>query len=346
MSYYDLNALLRKKDINGKEPTKYIITNNRSAGKTTVVLMHFVDEWMTDNNRQFCLIYRTAYEKKAAHMILEEPCRFCGIEDVEVGIKNIVDTIIYQIFINEKPAGYSISLAQADKLKKYSSIFAKVENALFDEYQLERGKYLKHEVADLTSVLMTVSRGGGKQSRPIKFFMCGNDISVLNPHLIELGIPSRLRPDTNFLRGDGWIADFRINESAKEAIESNDLFKGLSADYVKGMTAGKFLKNFDKFICKPKGNSRYFLTIVFRGKYYGVRYFEDNFIYVTTKYDASFKRVVTNQIDDFGDDMEFIDRVHPSFKLLMEFFNRGVLRFDSHETEEAMFSFLGITLYD
>lgn len=60
--YYDISRLLSKKDLNGKTPELFIVTGNRTAGKTFSAKRTIFEDFLNDNKRKFMLQYRYNYE--------------------------------------------------------------------------------------------------------------------------------------------------------------------------------------------------------------------------------------------------------------------------------------------
>ena len=113
--------------------------------------------------------------------------------------------------------GYAISLNNADQIKKYAHLFSDVARMIFDEFQSETNHYCSDEVEKLLSVHTSIARGQGEQIRYVPVFMLSNPVSIINPYYVELGISNRLKEDTKFLRGDGFVLEQGYIESASEA---------------------------------------------------------------------------------------------------------------------------------
>lgn len=125
--------------------------------------------------------------------------------------------IFHELYIDDEPCGYAISLNSADQLKKYSHLFSDVERMIFDEFQSETNHYCSDEIRKFISIHTSVARGQGKQSRYVPVFMLSNPVSIINPYFVELGISERLKDDTKFLRGDGFILEQGFIETASKA---------------------------------------------------------------------------------------------------------------------------------
>lgn len=348
--YYSLTEILKKKDINGEKPSIYLITNNRSAGKTTSVLEYSLERFHksieeTGIGEQIVLLYRTRYEINGCAKLYDDVLERHPEYGKEITTKGIASGMIQQLMLDGVQYGFAIDISSADKLKKYSPIFSHVERALFDEYQLESGNYLKNEVRKLMSTLMTISRGGGSQSREIELFMLGNPVTIMNPYYCELGIHKRLMKNTKFMRGDGWIAEFGFNQSASDAISKNGLFKAMGGRYRDYAVESEYLVEGSNFIEEPSGKSRYLFTLLHNGKEFGVReFFNNGFIYVTTKPDKCCKMIFTYNVGEHDFNTLMLERASYTFQLIELSFRKGRLRFDSVESKNAIFDILALNV--
>lgn len=61
MSYYDGTKLLSLLDLNNKRPEIYMVTSNRTGGKTTYFGRLVVNKFLSKGEK-FCLLYRYDYE--------------------------------------------------------------------------------------------------------------------------------------------------------------------------------------------------------------------------------------------------------------------------------------------
>lgn len=351
--YYTLDEIFEKKDINGEKPSTYIITTNRSAGKTTAVLDYCLTNWYNTYDEEkkygeeFVLIYRTVAECKDSGLEFSDILFRNPKYGSKITHKQIADGIITQVFLDDKRLCYAVSLKKADNIKKYSHIFMHVRRAIFDEYQLESGEYLKDETTKLSSVLMSVSRGGGEQSRKIELFLLGNPVSNLNPYYLKYGINRRLRPETRFLRGDGWVGEFGFNESAATAIESNTIYNVIGGQYLKSTTKkGEYMIPGVAFVEKPKGNSRYCFTILHDGEYVGIRIFQNGYVWCTSKIEKTCKDIFSLNVNEYDENISLLNSRSYEYIFLKKAFETGVLRFDCFDTKNIIYDILAINLYN
>ena len=72
--YYEPTELLSKKDLDGEEPSIYLVTSNRSAGKTTAFLKLQLEDFK-NNGKKAMLLYRQKYETRACSQIYSDVLR-------------------------------------------------------------------------------------------------------------------------------------------------------------------------------------------------------------------------------------------------------------------------------
>lgn len=344
--YYSLDELHKKKDLDGDEPYLYIITGNKSAGKTTSILLEGLKDWK-ENGREMLLIYREKNEITSANMLFEDVLEQYPEYGEKMTIKQCAAGLFCQLFLDDTPFGFAVTMFKFDKLKKYSPVFRNTYTALFDEIQLEDGRYLKDEPSKLMGVLMAVARGGGKQSRPMKLYLLGNTVSLMNPYFIYFGIYKRLKPNTHFMRGKGWVAEFLLNESAQKAIENNPLFKAFKDDsYFQYSTESKYMYNTDEFIMKPSGKSKYLFTLIVDGSEYAIRdYFEQGKIAFTRDVDKQYKFRICISSQDHNENTILVRRNSYLVEMVREAYEAGVLIFSDLGAKNAALDLLAIDFY-
>lgn len=344
--YYNGQKLLNTKDLDNKEPAIYIITSNRSDGKTTYFLKYGLEQFKKHGKKTMHM-FRRSYELNATNEL------YAGVlelyPDLGVEMKCIAHAkgLYYELFLDDESYGYSVSLANVDALKKYSAVFKDVDYIIFDEYQSEKGEYLTNEIARFQSVYVSVARGGGEQSRPVKVFLLGNRVTIMNPYYIQFGIHKRLKGDTRIMRGNGWVAEFNFNKSASDAIKANSFFSAFSdEDYMQYSTEDVYLQDSKAFIDKPKGRCKYIFTFVHNETYYGVReYFDSGILYISHKPDMTCKTIVAFKASDHNQNTMMISRYDYLVKNIKTAFSKGYLRFDDIKTKNATFDILAIDLF-
>src|SRR5699024_223926 len=106
------------------------------------------------------------------------------------------------------------AINSAENLKHCSHLLSDVDGMYFDEFQSESNHYCPNEVSKFISIHTSIARGQGKQIRYVPVYMMSNAVSLLNPYFSALGVSSRLRADTRFLRGDGWVLEKAFVDTA------------------------------------------------------------------------------------------------------------------------------------
>lgn len=335
--YYDGTKLLSMSDLNGAKPEIYICTSNRSAGKTTYYNRYAVNKFKK-NNEKFMLIYRYNYEL--------DDCADKFFKDLEslffhgdvMTSKRKASGIFHELFLNEESCGYAISLNSADQLKKYSHLFSDVCRMIFDEFQSETNHYCSDEIRKFISIHTSVARGQGKQARYLPVYMIGNPVSIINPYYVELGISERLRDDTKFLKGNGFVLEQGFVESASKAQKSSGFNKAFSKNsYVAYSSQCVYLNDNKAFIDKPNGVGRYLCTIRYMGADYAVREFaEAGCIYVDDRSDSTFRLKITVTTDDHEINYVMLKRNDIFLSTLRLYFEKGCFRFKDLKCKEAV----------
>lgn len=324
-------------DLNGKKPEIYIVTTNRTGGKTTYFSRLLVNRWK-DSGEKFGLFYRYNYELDDCAEKFFKDIRGLFFPDFEMTSKRRAKGIFHELYINEKSCGYAIALNSADAIKKYSHLFSDIKRILFDEFQSETNHYCKDEVKKFLSLHTSIARGQGEQYRYVPVFMCGNPVSILNPYYITLDIAQRLQSDTKFLRGDGFVLEQGFNEGASKVQKESAFNRAFAKDSYIGYSAESVYLNDNKaFVEKPKGRGRYLATIKYEGTEYAVReYCEEGIIYVDNKPDSThpYKIVVTT--DDHQINYVMLKRNDFFLSSMRFYFEKGCMRFKDLKCKEAI----------
>ena len=334
-------------DINGNRPEIYMVTTNRSGGKT-VWFNKFVLNKFLKNGEKFGLIYRFNYElddisnkffKDIQPLFFKEYTmkserRASGIYH-ELFIKNIHDEDIEENWLS---CGYGISLNSADQIKKYSHLLSDIERLLFDEFQSETNHYCDREIVKFISIHQSIARGGGKQSRYVPVYMLSNPVSLINPYYTEMGISARLQTETKFMKGDGFILEQGFNESAKKAQEESAFNRAFNRNkYVAYSTQGNYLNDSKSFVEKITGKSRYLTTLRYMDRDYAIREFpEQGIVYCDDRPDLTFPHRIAVTTDDHQMNFVMLKRNDMFLNQMRYFFERGVFRFKDIMCKEVI----------
>ena len=335
--YYDGTKLLSMKDINGNKPEIYLCTTNRTAGKTTYFGRYFVNRFL-DYGEKFMLVYRYNYELDDISDKFFKDIGKLFFPKMQMTSKRKANGVFHELYLNEKSCGYAVSLNSADQIKKYSHFFSDVCRMLMDEFQSETNHYCAEEVKKLISVHTSVARGNGEQVRYVPLFMLGNAVSIINPYYVELGICNRLREDTKFLKGDGYVLEQGYIDSASRAQQTSGFNRAFSSnEYVAYASENVYLNDNTAFIDTPKSVGRYIATLRYNGVDYGIReYSEEGLIYVNDKPDSTFRFKITVTTDDHQINYVMLKKNDVFIINLRWFFEKGCIRFKDMKCKEAL----------
>lgn len=336
-TYYDGTKLLSLNDINGNLPEIYICTSNRNGGKTVYFSRLLVNNWIKKKEK-FGLLYRYQYEL--------DDCADKFFKDIgKLFFKNSVmeskrraGGIFHELSIDGEQCGYAISLNSADQLKKYSHLFSDIERLMLDEFQSESNHYCNDEIRKFISIHTSIARGNGEQVRYVPVYMVGNPVSIINPYYVELGISERLRDDTKFLRGTGYVLEQGFVASASEAQKSSGFNKAFAKnDYVAYSAECVYLNDNKAFVEKPTGVGRYIGTLKYLNCNYGIREYADNgIIYVDASPDLNCKTRITVTSSDHEINYVMLKRNDIFLDSMRYFFERGCFRFKDLKCKEAV----------
>ena len=339
--YYDGTKLLSMLDLNGKKPEIYMCTTNRTGGKTTYFGRLCVNRFL-DKGEKFGLIYRYNYELDDVADKFFKDLKGLFFPDKTMTAKKRAKGIFQELFINDKSCGYAIALNSSDSIKKYSHLFSDITRMIFDEFQSESNHYCTDEIKKFLSVHTSIARGQGEQVRYVPVFMLANQVSIINPYYVAMGICKRLNGETKFLRGDGYVLEQGFIESASDSQKESGFNRAFKENnYVAYSSENVYLNDNYSFIEKPTGKSRYICTLKYKGNDFGVKEFaESGFIYCDDKPDSTFPMKITVTTDDHSINYVMLKRNDFFLSNLRYLFERGCFRFKDMRCKEAILNAL------
>lgn len=347
--YYDGTKLLSLQDINGKKPEIYICTTNRTGGKTTYFGRLCVNKFL-EKAEKFCLIYRYNYELDNVAEKFFKDINKLFFPNYVMHSERKANGIFHELFIskmNEKDSaaiscGYAISLNSADQIKKYSHFFSDVSRMIFDEFQSETNHYCPDEIRKLLSVHTSIARGNGEQIRYVPVFMLSNPVSIINPYYVELGISERLKNNTKFLRGDGFVLEQGFVESASQAQKESGFNKAFSSNkYVAYAAENVYLNDNQSFIEKLTGQSKYLATIKYNNTEFAIREFiEPGVIYCDDRPDSTYRYKLSVTTADHDINYVMLKRNEMFIINMRYYFEHGCFRFKNLKCKEAVMKML------
>lgn len=339
--FYDGTKLLSMTDINGKQPDIYLSTGNRSIGKTTWFSRYFVKDFK-NRHKKFCLVFRWNYElSDCADKFFKDIQRLFFPED-EMTEKRRSNGIFVELFLNGQSCGYCVTLNNADSLKKFSHLLSDVDKMLFDEFQSETEHYAPNEINKLLSLHTSIARGAGEQVRRVPLYMLSNKVSIINPYFLSLGISDRLKDDTKYLKGDGFVLEQSYIESvAVEQMDSafNRAFK--NEKYVEYASQNVYLNDSLTFIEKPSGMGYYIATVRNKDTDYAIKYYpQENLYYMDKAVDDDFKVKLAFDAGSHSVNYILVGSANPYILALRGAFEKGLFRFKNQECKSAFFEML------
>ena len=343
--YYDGTKLLSLLDLNGRKPEVYICTSNRTGGKTTYFNRLMVNRFLK-NGSKFILLYRYNYELDGvADMFFKD---IKGLFFPNYTMKSIKqakgvyhDLYLVDTRIIDDPGlhcGYAIAINNADAIKKKSHLFSDAEAMLFDEFQSESNNYCPNEVQKFISVHTSIARGQGEMTRYLPVYMLSNPVSLINPYYTALKISHRLKSDTKFLRGNGFVLEQGWVQNASDAMKSSAFNQAFEDNkYIAYATENVYLNDNYAFIEPPEGNSKYICTIRYMDKDYAIRaYAQKGIVYCDNTPDMTFKYKISVTTEDHRINYVMLQNNDLFITGLRKYFEKGCFRFRTLECKEAV----------
>lgn len=344
--YYDGTKILSMKDLNGNTPELFLITTNRTGGKTTYFNRLCINKFIKQQ-KKFALIYRFNYELDDIAEKFFKDIKSLFFENYDLVSKKKAKGIYHELFLidNTKDknklisCGYALALNSADQIKKYSHLFSDVDLMLMDEFQSETNHYCSDEVKKLMSIHTSIARGQGKQVRYVPCILLGNQVSILNPYYLVLGITERLNKNTKFLRGDGWILESNYIETAADAQKESGFNRAFSnCSYAKYSSENIYLNDNISFIEKPKTKyTKYICTLKYENQEFAVKeYANEGIIYIDDRPDKSFNFKIALTTDDHNLNYVILENNSWLFLLFKRYFQNGCFRFKNQLCKQVI----------
>lgn len=337
MEYYDGTKLLSMTDINGDRPELYFVTTNRTGGKTTWFTKHLINKFLKTGSK-FAVLYRFNYELDDCAEKVFKDVRGLFFNGYDMTAEKRARGTFCELFLNDKPCGYVLTLNYADQIKKYSHLLCDVDRMFMDEFQSENNTYCDNEIGKFISIHTSIARGNGKQVRYVPVYLAANPVSLLNPYYTALNVSARLTKDAKFVKGVGYVIEQGFVDSASKAQKESAFNRAFSGNkYIAYSTENVYLNDSKTFIEKPSGTSRYLGTLKFEGNEYGILEYGDmGIIYCSNKADATFPYKIAVTTDDHNINYVMLKKNDVFLAQLRYFFEKGCFRFKDMRCKEAV----------
>lgn len=337
MGFYDGTKLLSLMDINGKKPEIYICTTNRSGGKTTYFSRYLVNRFKKYGEK-FCLLYRYNYELDDIVDKFFKDIKTLFFPADELTGKKKAKGIYWELFLNDNSCGYAVALNNADVIKKYSHLFSDTSVMMMDEFQSETNHYCNNEIDKFMSIHTSIARGQGKQVRRVPVIMIGNAVTLLNPYYAQMGISERLRDNTKFLRGDGYVLEQGYIDTASIAQKDSGFNRAFGkAKYSTYASQNVYLNDSKSFVEILTGQSKYLATIKYNNNNFAIREFSElGIIYCDDNADKTFPFKIAIDTADHNINYVMLKQNDFFISSLRYFFDHGCFRFKNLLCKEAI----------
>ena len=339
--YYDGTKLLSMSDIDGNKPEIYVVTTNRSGGKTTYFSRLCVRRFL-NHGEKFMLIYRYNYELSDIADKFYKDIQALFFNGTEMTTERRAGGLYHELFIDEKSCGYAVALNGADQLKKYAHLFSDTSRMMFDEFQSETNHYCSDEIRKFQSIHTSVARGQSKQIRYVPVYMISNPVSILNPYYSAWNIGARLNENTKFLKGKGFVLEQGYVKAASDAMKESGFNKAFAGDtYLDYAAEAVYLNDNKAFVERPTGIGRYMVTLKYRGAEFAIREYGDSgIIYCDDHPDRTNPNKITVTTDDQEINYVMLKRNDMFLMNLRYFFEKGCFRFKDLRCKEAVLNAL------
>ena len=340
-TYYDGCELLSQKDSNGKTPELFATSGNRSSGKTTYFSRLLVNKFIKTGSK-FGILMRFDYEMDDIANKFFKDIGSLFFPDYEMKSFSRSRGIYHELVLNDTACGYALALNRADTIKKFSHFFSDIDRLFFDEFQSETNHYCAREVQKFLSIHKSIARGQGQQQRYVPVYMCSNAVSLLNPYFSALGISGRLRKNTRFLRGNGFVFENSFIESAAIASAESGIASAFASnDYIAYASQNVYLNDNMSFIDKPKTPGTYIATIRADSRDFAIReHAKEGFIFVNKNVDYSFPGKIAVTLDDHTINYVMLNKYSFFITRQRQLFEKGCYRFQDLECKNAVLKML------
>lgn len=339
----------KNKYYNGKQILSYgtpflFSLGNRSIGKSFYWTERCINKYLRDGKK---FIYMRRYDddlKRVAPSFFDNVAFKHPDLTLTVGGNGKSGSPLY---INGEQAGITVALSAANKYKSVG--MADYDTIFFDEFLPENGEYLPTEVANALSFYQSVARGYGQVIREeVKFVFVANNVTLNNPYFRELGIRDKVRFDTRYTcdADRAWVVELTNNAEIASEIAKTPFGKMIAkTKYGDYALKSQFYLDDSTFVQKPKGASKYYCTLEWAGKAYGLyEYSEEGLIYISNKVDPNCKLVFSMSTADHKPNyvMLYKARYNPIMDFIRYAYDNALLRF---ENDECKFMFMDFMSY-
>ena len=336
--------LLNLKDKNHETPEIFIVTSNRTGGKTYGISKVLLEDYF-EKGEKFALLTRWTKDLgNVANGIMDVVIKD-NYPDYELVEEVRMNGVYSQIFLTHKISdkethkeccGYVLPINGSDNIKKISSLFYDVCTMFLDEFQAE--KYCPNEVNKFTNLHFSIARGGENGVRYVKTILASNTIDITNPYFEALDMSSKIQTTTKKYRGEGFVYLNYQNEIVANAQRESAFNRAFASNkQIMSNIDNSWLNNNWVSVGKPDGTwgrGKYICTIVDENNKYGVLHYDNDFWYIGRRIDITCPNIYS--MSENG--TENIEVVQRCFALanISKAFLRGLVRFSDVSVKDKI----------
>ena len=320
--YYDLTKIL------SYNAFLNFLIGERGVGKTYST-SKFVTKQFIKKNEQFAYIRRYKTElKKAVPKFFDALNKNSEFPDRNLCNKGEI------FFIDDKVAGYSMTLSTAQDLK--SSNFSNVKYIIFDEFIIEEGQkhYLANEVENFLGLVESIAR-----MRDVKIFMLGNAVTIANPYFLFFDINLPYNTDIKTYKDGLILIQYMKNEEYRKAKRESKFGKLIEGtEYEKYAIDNAFRMDNKNFIEHKTGSSKYSFGFIYKNNKYGVWFdFNAGKIFVSNDFQENGQTFACTLSDHNPNTMLISSaRQYNCWKLFIKNFKLGNVYYENQKIKQAV----------
>ena len=313
--YYDLTKIL------SYNAFLNFLIGERGVGKTYST-SKFVTKQFIKKGEEFCYIRRYKTELKKSVSKFFEPL----IANNEFEGHNLI-TKGDKFYIDDKVAGYSMTLSTAQDLK--STNFSNVKYIIFDEFIIEEGQkhYLRNEVENFLGLVETIAR-----MRDVKIFLLANAVTIANPYFIFFDISLPYNTDIKTYKDGLILVQYMYNEEYRKAKKESKLGRLTEGtEFSKYAIENNFRLDNKDFIEHKSGTSRFCFAIKYHEQIYGVWFdYSIGKIFVSNDYNEN-GQIFACTLDDHTPNTMMINAMksYSAWKTFLQNYKLGNVYYES-----------------
>lgn len=304
-----------------------VIIGPRGPGKTFELTQYVVEDFIK-RGAQFKWVRRFGKEVKSVRSaFFDDMIKLNVFPDHELKMQG------HKAYIDGKLAGKMIALSTGDDEK--STPTPDVCTIVFDEFILEKSSrhYLPNEVETFLNLINSTVRMRSGWS----VWMLANAVTMANPYFDYWGVKlpfgksiARFAPDK--------LIEYVHNDAFEAAAAQSQFGRAIAGtEYADYSIRNKFFLDNDTFIERKTATAKYYFTMRFHSKEYGVYAdFETGKLYVSQDADRTYPVRFALTDDDHNPNTLIVKgRRNPYIAALINCYEAGALRFDNARVKGA-----------